>query len=96
MLDAVLMVVIVVDTTSTPNSAANANVQIPLFKALVEVLNGKETTIVMMVIILICMISEYLFIQFFLDNNNAGCNWDGGDCCGDNVNTQFCSECQCI
>jgi len=26
MLDAVLMVVIVVDTTSTPNSAANANV----------------------------------------------------------------------
>ena len=28
--------------------------------------------------------------------NNMACNYDGGDCCGDNVNTQYCSECQCI
>ena len=24
------------------------------------------------------------------------CSWDGGDCCGDDVNTQFCSACQCL
>ena len=30
------------------------------------------------------------------ENNNDGCNFDGGDCCGDNVNTQYCSECLCL
>merc|ERR1712108_132393 len=30
------------------------------------------------------------------DNNNEACGWDGGDCCGDNVNTQYCSACQCL
>ena len=30
------------------------------------------------------------------DNNNAGCEWDGGDCCGDNINTQYCSDCECL
>ena len=29
-------------------------------------------------------------------NNNCGCEWDGGDCCGENVNTQFCSACECL
>ena len=29
-------------------------------------------------------------------NNNAVCNYDGGDCCGDNVNMNYCSECQCL
>ena len=28
--------------------------------------------------------------------NNIECNYDGGDCCLDPVNTQYCSECQCI
>ena len=28
--------------------------------------------------------------------NNLDCNYDGGDCCGSNVNTLFCSECQCL
>merc|ERR1712032_1002105 len=28
------------------------------------------------------------------NNNNAGCNWDGGDCCGKN-NYDFCKECKC-
>ena len=23
------------------------------------------------------------------------CNYDGGDCCGSNINTQYCVECQC-
>ena len=27
-------------------------------------------------------------------NNNAGCNYDGGDCCGDG-NTSYCIECIC-
>merc|ERR1712051_1139529 len=30
------------------------------------------------------------------DNNNEDCGWDGGDCCGDNVNTQYCSACECL
>ena len=30
------------------------------------------------------------------NNNNLGCNFDGGDCCGSNVNTQYCFECQCL
>ena len=28
--------------------------------------------------------------------NNKDCNYDGEDCCGSNVNTQFCSKCQCL
>ena len=28
-------------------------------------------------------------------NNNAGCNFDGGDCCGDNVDKRYCSKCIC-
>merc|ERR1711983_366616 len=30
------------------------------------------------------------------DNNNDGCDYDGGDCCGDDVNTKFCTECECL
>ena len=30
------------------------------------------------------------------ENNNAGCGFDGGDCCGPNVKTAHCSECQCL
>ena len=28
-------------------------------------------------------------------NNNCGCEWDGGDCCGSNVNKQKCVVCEC-
>ena len=28
------------------------------------------------------------------DNNNAGCGWDGGDCCGGN--TDYCYKCECL
>ena len=28
--------------------------------------------------------------------NNIGCNFDGGDCCEANVNTNYCSECLCL
>ena len=30
------------------------------------------------------------------DNNNEECGWDGGDCCGENPNIQFCSACECL
>jgi len=30
------------------------------------------------------------------ENNNAGCDYDGGDCCGDDVNTTYCNQCQCL
>ena len=29
-------------------------------------------------------------------NNNAECNYDGGDCCGTNVDTTYCTHCQCL
>merc|ERR1712190_529192 len=29
-------------------------------------------------------------------NNNAGCEFDGGDCCGPNVSEDFCSVCECL
>ena len=28
--------------------------------------------------------------------NNADCDFDGGDCCGSCINTDFCSNCTCI
>ena len=28
-------------------------------------------------------------------NNNAGCNWDGGDCCGAK-NYEHCKDCKCL
>merc|ERR1712080_586668 len=29
-------------------------------------------------------------------NNNAGCDFDGGDCCLPNVDKTFCKECACL
>ena len=29
------------------------------------------------------------------DNNNAGCNFDGGACCGNLVKKDWCTECKC-
>ena len=30
------------------------------------------------------------------ENNNAGCDFDGGDCCGDDVETHYCKKCECL
>ena len=30
------------------------------------------------------------------ENNNEGCDWDGGDCCGDQVKTYYCTACLCL
>ena len=30
------------------------------------------------------------------DNNNPGCNFDGGDCCGPNVKKTYCKICACL
>ena len=27
--------------------------------------------------------------------NIAACDWDGGDCCGDNVKPGYCDVCEC-
>ena len=29
-------------------------------------------------------------------NNNADCGYDGGDCCGFRINTDYCFECLCL
>ena len=28
--------------------------------------------------------------------NTLECSFDGGDCCGPDINTQYCSDCQCL
>merc|ERR1711934_1267130 len=30
------------------------------------------------------------------NNNNKGCGYDGGDCCGAQVNKKYCKVCKCI
>ena len=32
----------------------------------------------------------------FDESNNANCNFDGGDCCGYDVKTDYCSDCRCF
>ena len=29
-------------------------------------------------------------------NNNCGCDWDGGDCCGSSAGVSYCSQCKCL
>ena len=31
------------------------------------------------------------------ENNNCGCEWDGGDCCGEDnkYDPRYCTECAC-
>ena len=29
------------------------------------------------------------------ENNKEECDWDGGDCCGSNVNIEYCNFCEC-
>ena len=29
-------------------------------------------------------------------SNTENCGWDGGDCCGSNVNYDYCEECDCL
>ena len=29
-------------------------------------------------------------------NNHIVCSFDGGDCCGPNINLDYCSECICL
>merc|ERR1719495_1479153 len=44
-----------------------------------------------------CGLPQYQGDNFCDDvNNNAGCEYDGGDCCGLNVNITFCTECECL
>ena len=29
-------------------------------------------------------------------NNNCGCDYDGGDCCGPDANKDYCDDCKCL
>ena len=40
---------------------------------------------------------DYIADEYCDDiNNNLDCSYDGGDCCGYNVNTLYCTLCQCL
>ena len=42
-------------------------------------------------------IPQYIGTGYCQDaNNNAGCGFDGGDCCGPDVKTAYCSDCECL
>jgi hypothetical protein len=44
-----------------------------------------------------CIDPDYYEDGFCDDHNNyEACFFDGGDCCGSNVNTIFCTECECL
>jgi len=44
-----------------------------------------------------CRLPKYQNDDHCDDANNKGsCDWDGGDCCGEDVNTKYCSECLCV
>ena len=44
-----------------------------------------------------CEIPDYHGDNYCDDeNNNEVCFFDGGDCCGSNVNTNWCTECLCL
>merc|ERR1712032_1776728 len=30
------------------------------------------------------------------ENNHCGCNWDGGDCCGNKNDYRYCHKCSCL
>ena len=43
-----------------------------------------------------CKVTQYVGDGYCDDvSNTATCGYDGGDCCGDNVNTLFCFTCAC-
>jgi len=43
-----------------------------------------------------CGAKDYVGDKYCDDNNNnAGCNWDKGDCCGIKNNYKFCKDCKC-
>merc|ERR1712045_423016 len=44
-----------------------------------------------------CEFPQWVGDNFCDDGNNTpGCDYDGGDCCGDDVNTTYCSLCECM
>ena len=44
-----------------------------------------------------CPAADWTGDGFCDDSNNIlECDYDGGDCCGSNVNTQFCTDCLCL
>ena len=58
---------------------------LPIFSALPDILNCLDGV-------------KYAMIENGYCNdetNNAEGSYDGGDCCGTNVNTDFCSDCKC-
>ena len=44
-----------------------------------------------------CLVPSWVDDNYCDDgNNNEECEWDGGDCCGYDVNSQFCNYCECL
>jgi hypothetical protein len=66
------------------------------FKVHPEIYNLKNYLFIQIALILACG-NPLMSGDGYCDdvNNNAGCDFDGGDCCGDNVDKRYCSKCIC-
>ena len=70
-----------------------------------------EYVIYKIIMLSVFLLSSHIFLKIFFAacvdpsrigdgicddaTNNEVCEWDGGDCCGDNVNSHFCNVCRC-
>ena len=59
---------------------------------------ARQGTVAILVPDSICLCNQNWIGDDYCDdiNNNVNCNFDDGDCCGSNVNTQYCTECLCL
>ena len=54
-----------------------------------------------MIFLIFSWFSDCSYLELILDGfchdetNNENCNYDGGDCCGYNITTDYCSDCKC-
>ena len=57
----------------------------------------KKSKSILFTLFLVCEFIHYKGDGFCDDgNNNEGCEYDGGDCCGSNIDTSYCTLCQCL
>ena len=57
----------------------------------------RQLWITLIYILIECMYKELLGNNYCDDEtNNVDCYYDGGDCCGYNVNSEHCTDCTCF
>ena len=47
-------------------------------------------------VVIMIVEQEFFWVDLVFVLTPVGCSWDGGDCCGPNVDTSFCTDCECL